>query len=480
MYRMQRQGWFRYLEFILLDSLILSLIFGFSYAVYNKVPFFPPSRDVAGLAILILLFIFSESIMLKVHNNLQGRDTLKEFFVCLEEVGVLVILLVFFYYVARSDFFQSRRLIQFFAIFGFVAVFAAHEIWKFLIRHVFKSRMFNKLLLIVTDTDSFDAVMRKIRLYGEDRYSIVGMVLTDTDEYFGKQYEGIRVLARKDSLAEDIQDRWVDDVFIFTRPDDGLSEKTMAELSAMGITTHSYINLKIERKAELFVEKFCGTMVVTENIRRASIWGLIVKRTMDIVGAIIGLVFTALITIIVGPMIFFADPGPIFFSQVRIGQNGKKFLMFKFRSMYKDAEERKKQLMEKNEIKGNMFKMENDPRIIGSGPDGTRHGIGWFIRKTSIDEFPQFWNILIGEMSLVGTRPPTVDEWEHYELHHRARMSFRPGLTGMWQVSGRSDITDFETVVNLDMEYIDNWSILEDIRIILKTVGMIFTGSGAK
>ena len=124
--------------------------------------------------------------------------------------------------------------------------------------------------------------------------------------------------------------------------------------------------------------------------------------------------------------------------------------------------------------------MENDPRIIGSGPDGTRHGIGWFIRKTSIDEFPQFWNILIGEMSLVGTRPPTVDEWEHYELHHRARMSFRPGLTGMWQVSGRSDITDFETVVNLDMEYIDNWSILEDIRIILKTVGMIFTGSGAK
>ena len=254
----------------------------------------------------------------------------------------------------------------------------------------------------------------------------------------------------------------------------------MAELSAMGITTHSYINLKIERKAELFVEKFCGTMVVTENIRRASIWGLIVKRTMDIVGAIIGLVFTALITIIVGPMIFFADPGPIFFSQVRIGQNGKKFLMFKFRSMYKDAEERKKQLMEKNEIKGNMFKMENDPRIIGSGPDVTRHGIGWFIRKTSIDEFPQFWNILIGEMSLVGTRPPTVDEWEHYELHHRARMSFRPGLTGMWQVSGRSDITDFETVVNLDMEYIDNWSILEDIRIILKTVGMIFTGSGAK
>ncbi len=480
MYSMQRQGWFRYLEFIILDSLILALVFGFSYATYFKVPFFPPSRDVIGISINILTLIFFESIVFRVHHNLLGRDTLKEFFICLEEIALLVVMLVFYYFAARDDLDQTRRVIQFFAVFGFIAVFAFHEFWKFLLRHVFKIRMFNKLLLIVTDTSSFDAVMRKIRLYGEDRYSIVGMVLTDTDEYFGKEYEGVRVLARKNSLAEDIQDRWVDDVFIFTRPDDGLPEKTMAELSAMGITTHTYINMQIERSAELFVEKFCGTMVVTENIRRANVAGLMVKRAMDILGAIVGLFFTAIITIIIGPMIFIADPGPIFFSQVRIGQNGKKFLMFKFRSMYKDAEERKKQLMEKNEIKGNMFKMENDPRIIGSGPDGTRHGIGWFIRKTSIDEFPQFWNILIGEMSLVGTRPPTVDEWEHYELHHRARMSFRPGLTGMWQVSGRSDITDFETVVNLDMEYIDNWTILEDIRIILKTVAMIFTGSGAK
>ena len=480
MYSMQRQGWFRYLELIILDSLILGLVFGFSYAVYFDVPVLPPTRDVIGIDILILLLIFFESIVFKVHNNLQGRDTLKELFICFEEMVLLILMLVFFYFVARDDLSKARRMIQFFGIFGFIGVFVAHEIWKFMVRHVFKSRMFNKLLLIVTDTASFNAVMRKINVYGEDRYSIVGMVLTDTDKYFGKEYEGIRVLARKDTLAEDIQDRWVDDVFIFTRPDDGLPEKTMAELSAMGITTHTYINMQIERSAELFVEKFCGTMVVTENIRRANVAGLMAKRAMDIVGAIVGLAITAVLTLIIGPMIYFSDPGPIFFSQVRIGRNGKKFLMFKFRSMYKDAEERKKALMEKNEIKGNMFKMENDPRIIGSGPDGTRHGVGWFIRKTSIDEFPQFWNILIGEMSLVGTRPPTVDEWEHYELHHRARMSFRPGLTGMWQVSGRSDITDFETVVNLDMEYIDNWNILEDIRIILKTVAMVFTGSGAK
>ena len=109
-------------------------------------------------------------------------------------------------------------------------------------------------------------------------------------------------------------------------------------------------------------------------------------------------------------MIYFSDPGPIFFSQSRVGMNGRKFKIYKFRSMYQDAEARKKDLMEKNEMQGLMFKIEADPRIIGSGPDGTKHGIGWFIRKTSIDEFPQFWNVLKGEMSLVGTRPPTADE----------------------------------------------------------------------
>ena len=123
--------------------------------------------------------------------------------------------------------------------------------------------------------------------------------------------------------------------------------------------------------------------------------------------------------------------------------------------------------------------MDADPRIIGSGPDGTKHGLGWFIRKTSIDEFPQFWNILKGDMSLVGTRPPTVDEWEKYELHHRSRMSIKPGITGMWQVSGRSDITDFEEVVKLDTEYIENWSIGLDCRILLKTVKSVVKSEGS-
>ena len=138
-----------------------------------------------------------------------------------------------------------------------------------------------------------------------------------------------------------------------------------------------------------------------------------------------------------------------------------------------DAEERKKELMEQNNVKdGMMFKMDNDPRII--------KGIGHFIRKTSIDELPQFWNVLKGDMSLIGTRPPTVDEWEKYDLHHRKRMAIKPGITGMWQVSGRSNIKDFEEVVKLDTEYILNWSIGLDLRILAKTVKVVLMGEGAE
>ena len=185
------------------------------------------------------------------------------------------------------------------------------------------------------------------------------------------------------------------------------------------------------------------------------------------------MLLTGIIFIFVAPIIYIKSPGPIFFKQVRIGKNGKKFNIYKFRSMYMDAEERKKELMAQNDIKdGMMFKMDNDPSII--------KGIGNFIRDYSLDEFPQFWNVLIGDMSLVGTRPPTVDEWEKYEMHHRSRLAFKPGLTGMWQVSGRSNITDFEEVVRLDTEYIKKWSPGLDIMILFKTVAVVLGKVGSK
>ncbi|MDE6054739.1 MAG: sugar transferase [Lachnospiraceae bacterium] len=189
------------------------------------------------------------------------------------------------------------------------------------------------------------------------------------------------------------------------------------------------------------------------------------------VGAVVGLVITAVITPFVALAIKIDSPGPVFFSQMRIGKNGRRFKIWKFRSMYTDAEERKKELEAHNEIKGLMFKMEDDPRI-------TR--VGRFIRETSIDETPQFLNILVGDMSLVGTRPPTEDEFEQYNGYYRRRMSITPGLTGLWQVSGRSDIQDFEEIVRLDLEYIDNWSLGLDIKILIMTVFAVLGRKGSK
>ncbi|MDY6465509.1 MAG: sugar transferase, partial [Succinivibrio dextrinosolvens] len=198
---------------------------------------------------------------------------------------------------------------------------------------------------------------------------------------------------------------------------------------------------------------------------------LFAKHLMDFSGGLVGFLIFCIFYVIVGPIIKLDSKGPILFSQPRVGKNGRIFKCYKFRSMCADAEARKKDLMSKNEVDGLMFKMKDDPRI-------TR--VGRFIRKTSIDELPQFINVLKGDMSLVGTRPPTVDEYIKYEPKHKARVSMLPGLTGLWQVSGRSDIKNFDDVVKLDMKYIDNWSILLDIKIVLLTIKVVLFGKGAK
>lgn len=197
---------------------------------------------------------------------------------------------------------------------------------------------------------------------------------------------------------------------------------------------------------------------------------ILLKRTMDIVGALIGLLLTGIAFLIFAPIVKIQSPGPIFFKQQRVGKNGRIFDMYKFRTMCVDADKQKEELEEQNEMQGMMFKMKNDPRIFP---------VGRFMRKFSIDELPQFWNVLRGQMSLVGTRPPTVEEYEKYDLHHRARLSSKPGITGLWQVSGRNNITDFEEVVRLDVQYINEWTLGLDIKLLFMTLKIVLMGDGA-
>ena len=255
-------------------------------------------------------------------------------------------------------------------------------------------------------------------------------------------------------------------------------------MAGMGIVVHVELEqLESDPWQHQVVEEFAGTTVRTISMTMATPAQAFMKRTLDIVGGLVGCVITALLALVIGPMIYIKSPGPIFFVQTRVGRNGRKFKMYKFRSMYMDAEARKAELMAQNRVQGGlMFKLEYDPRIIGCEklPDGTiKKGIGNFIRDYSLDEFPQFFNVLKGDLSLCGTRPPTVDEWEQYELHHHARLAIKPGITGLWQISGRSNITDFEEVVELDKKYIREWSMGLDLRILLQTIKVVLGKDGS-
>ena len=193
-----------------------------------------------------------------------------------------------------------------------------------------------------------------------------------------------------------------------------------------------------------------------------------VKRLIDILGAIVGLGITALIIIPVAIAIQLDNPGPIFYNQVRCGLNGQTFRIWKFRSMVCHADKLKH--LVHNEAKGSIFKNRNDPRV-------TR--VGRFLRSTSLDELPQFWNVLRGEMSLVGTRPPTVDEVMKYKSHHFKRLLVKPGITGEWQANGRSNVEDFEDIVKMDIAYQEKWSIAYDLTLILKTITTVLSKTGA-
>lgn len=343
---------------------------------------------------------------------------------------------------------------------------------KYYMVSVLKIRKKTDKVILVTSSDRAHQVLKDTKIQYHWQSKIEGIVLVDKYEE-DMEIDGVPVVAKYDNLFTYCKREIVDEVLISIAYEDSNSMKKMVStLEDMGVVVHLNIS-KLDGFNEF--NKTLGMFGDIPVITFANVFHddnrLMIKRLIDIVGAVIGLVITALVTVIVAPILLIESPGPLFFKQRRVGKNGRYFYMYKFRSMYRDAEERKKELMDKNEMNGLMFKMTDDPRITK---------VGKFIRKTSIDELPQFFNVLKGDMSLVGTRPPTVDEFKQYDVHHKRRLSMKPGITGLWQVSGRSDIEDFEDVVKLDLEYIDNWCLALDIKILVKTVGVIFFGKGAK
>ena len=472
MYKKENNSWLKHIDFVILDILCLQLAFILAYEirVAKGIPYLNPLYE--NMAFVLMIFQLLVSFFGESFSGVLRRGFLIEMKCMIEHEICVMLLAVLYLFMSQQGVMYSRGAFTIMCTLYFFIAYAARIGWKKVIR----SRKFaegekRSILIITTDAKAAN-VVKALRGDSYGTYHLAGVALLDKNKT-GSMIQRVPVVAGADDVTAYIHKNWVDEVFFALPEHVDIPKKIMKDCNRMGVVTHVQLAALNELGKNQVVEEIAGYMVLSSSINIVSSWQLLVKRLMDIAGGLVGCIFTGIIYIFIAPIMKVKSPGPVFFSQVRMGKNGKPFKIYKFRSMYMDAEERKKELMEKNNIKdGLMFKMDDDPRII--------KGIGHFIRKTSLDEFPQFWNILKGDMSLVGTRPPTMDEWDKYELHHRRRLAIKPGLTGMWQVSGRSEITDFEEVVELDTKYIEQWSIGLDIKILFKTVTVVFTGCGAK
>ena len=309
---------------------------------------------------------------------------------------------------------------------------------KSILSHAKLGKSVNRVVAITT-SDRVDG-LKEIEKWNTTK-QISGIIIVDRDMR-GTEINGIPVVADVHDMIPYIKGGIVDEVYIDlnTARMEKITSLVM-ELEEMGVVVHLHLNtLENYKDFDMSLGKLGNIPVATFANRFYDYKELAFKRAIDIVGSLVGLCIMAVAMIFVVPAIKLESKGPVFFKQKRVGKNGRYFYVYKFRSMYMDAK------------------------------------VGKFIRKTSIDELPQFINVLKGDMSLVGTRPPTVNEFKQYQGHHKRRLSMKPGITGMWQAYGRSTVKDFEQIVKMDLDYIDHWSLGLDMKILCRTVVAVFQG----
>ena len=482
MYKRKSDGWMKHFDFLLLDMVCLQIAFLLSFLILGR--HVNPYADPLYRNMALILEVMDLTVMI-LFGTLSGvlkKGCYRDFVITVQHGAILGALSVVYLFTIKEGQNYSRlSLLITFILYIFIT-YGTRELHKRELRRQMETGV-KQTLFIVTSRDMVGDVIANMKDHNYARYKLAGAAVIDDDQV-GRTYHDVTVVANKDNVVSYICHQWVDEVLIVISDHVAYPQKLINQLAETGVTVH----LNLAKASDLpgkkqFVEKVGNYTVLTTSINCASARQLLAKRMMDIAGGLVGCLLTGIIFIFVAPAIYISSPGPIFFAQERVGKNGKKFKMYKFRSMYVDAEARKAELMKDNKLgDGKMFKMDFDPRVIGNKvlPDGShKTGIGDFIRRTSLDEFPQFFNVLKGDMSIVGTRPPLISETNLYELHHYARLAIKPGITGLWQVSGRSDITDFEEVVRLDKEYIENWDIAMDIKILFKTVMVVLRKDGS-
>lgn len=477
MYRKNNPGWLKHWDFELVDIACMELAFLIAYGVRHRAAF--PYLPTMYLRLSIMLFAL-DIVVLFVSNNYKNilqRNKTMELVSTVQHVTIVQLLLLLYEFVMKEAEDFSRTVF----ILSWVLSTVFCLVGRLILKKIVRIRMTNNQsrMMMLVGEEHVQQSVHQIRQKTWRNYQVTAIALPFDTSGQARMEADIPILFGEQQMMDYIRDAVLDEVYIDVFDDREKVNQWVDMFLNMGITVHISMGFLPDNLPNQFVEKIGESYVVTTTIKTAASWEMSVKRLMDIVGGLVGLILTGLIALVVAPIIKIKSPGPVLFRQTRIGKNGRPFTMYKFRSMHVDAEEQQEALMNRNEMQGLMFKVENDPRIIGS-EKGPGKGFGNFLRRTSLDEFPQFINVLKGDMSLVGTRPPTVKEYEQYDLHHKIRLSMGPGITGLWQISGRNQITDFEKVVQLDTEYIENWSLILDIKILFKTIFVVLSRKGSK
>lgn len=470
----QKELLIKHYGFLLIDitALVAALIFS-NLIRFKRFQLFAYGNLYIYVFLVALAACVMGNIALKLDRHIFDRGAYQEFVAVLKS-SVCIVAVVFGYlYMSQEGINYSRLQLTYFITIYFFISYIGHQLAKSAIGKYYKKSHSYKRIMLVTSSDKVDQILEKFQETNNWYFDISYITIIDQDMK-GSMIRGIPVIANREEMLEASKNIVMDGVFI------NISYKNQAffdvrkilhDFQSMGIVVHVNIDALELDVTDKVIENLGIFKVVSYASRLREPGQMVIKKCMDIAGGAIGSIFTVIMGIFVGIAIKIESPGPVIFSQYRVGRNGRHFKMYKFRSMYADAEQRKKGLLEKNEMQGAMFKIENDPRITK---------VGKFIRKYSIDELPQFFNVLKGDMSLVGTRPPLVEEVEKYQIEQKRRLSVTPGMTGLWQTSGRSDIYDFDEIVKLDLEYIDKWSIGLDIKLLVKTIVVCVKGSGAK
>ena len=424
--------------------------------------------DIVLNTVFVLFFLHFAAFYISGYGkDFFKRDQSVELVETIKYIIFYALLISFSSFFLKEKFVISRRgMIYFLSLYGVLNYLLSFVVKRYWVHFSHNLKNSSKILLI-TATSRTEKVLDRLLTANDVQGKLAAVCVLDKPEF---SHDKVVVVPREQLLSYATHEV-VDEVFVNLPSEDYDIGAIISQFETMGIDVTVNLNAfdkNLGRNKQ--IHEMAGLNVVTFSTKFYKPSHVIAKRILDICGAIVGLIICGIVSIVLVPMIR-KDGGPAIFSQTRIGKNGRHFTFYKFRSMRIDAEAIKEQLMEQNTMQGGMFKMDNDPRITK---------IGHIIRKTSLDELPQFWNVLIGDMSLVGTRPPTVDEYEKYTPEQKRRLSFKPGITGLWQISGRSEITNFDDVVKLDVAYIDGWTIWKDFEILLKTVKVVLMRDGAK